>query len=278
MGKNNRNKNKSGSNKNQQPNNVATHAQSQPSKQQQQQPQAIFKRPTLTLQKRNELSSLIGALLEIGFKQPTNANEEWDQYVEIQELLHRVQVLEAPLRRPTSNTTIESRLADIDNFYRWATENGLSYEGVRIAHFAGYELGLEATRDVVENDLLFKIPRKLMLSEENMDLESSPAQFGSMSNLKLSYVLMLEALKPDSFWKPYLNLLPEKYNTVLYFNAKEMEMLRGSNALSAALRQCKAIARQYAFLYNCTVQAPRADKFNPIGQAFKEQFSYDLYR
>ncbi|XP_036345255.1 actin-histidine N-methyltransferase-like [Rhagoletis pomonella] len=280
MGKNNRKKNKSGSsNKNQQPANDAAHAPTQSSsKQVQQQQQTTFKRPTLTLQKRNELSSLISALLEIGFRQPANPKEEWDQYLEIQALLHRAQILEAPLRRPTSNPSVEARVANIENFYRWAAKNGLRYEGVRITQFQGYELGLEATRDIADDELLFSIPRKLILSEENLDLENSPAQFGSMSNLKLSYVLMLEALKPDSFWKPYIDLLPEKYNTVLYFNAKEMEMLRGSNALPAALRQCKAIARQYAFLYNCTVQAPRADKFNPMGQAFKEQFSYELYR
>ncbi|XP_036215371.2 actin-histidine N-methyltransferase [Bactrocera oleae] len=280
MGKNNKNKNnKSASNKNQSAANVIAHAHAaQSSTKPQQQQQAPIKRPTLTLQKHNELSSLINALLEIGFKQPANPKEEWEQYLEIQTLLHRVQILETPLRRPTCNQTTEARLANIENFYRWATENGLRFDGVRIAQFQGYELGLEATRDIAEEEVLFSIPRKLILSEENMDLEYSPTQFGSMSNLKLSYVLMLEALKPDSFWKPYIDLLPEKYNTVLYFTTKEMEMLRGSNALTAALRQCKAIARQYAFLYNCTVKAPRADKFNSIGQTFKEQFNYDLYR
>ncbi|XP_011177109.3 actin-histidine N-methyltransferase [Zeugodacus cucurbitae] len=283
MGKNNKNKNnKTGSNKQQSAANVTTtHAQvaaQSSTKQQQQKQQVPIKRPTLTLQKRNELNSLTNALFELGFKQPANPKEEWDQYIEIQTLLHRVQILEAPLRRPTCNPTTEARLANIENFYSWATENGLRYDGVRIAQFAGYELGLEATRDIADDELLFSIPRKLILSEENMDVEYTPTQFGSMSNLKLSYVLMLEALKPDSFWKPYIDLLPEKYNTVLYFTTKEMEMLRGSNALHAALYQCKVIARQYAFLYNCTVKAPSADKFNSMGQAFKEQFNYDLYR
>uniref|UniRef100_W8CAS8 protein-histidine N-methyltransferase n=1 Tax=Ceratitis capitata TaxID=7213 RepID=W8CAS8_CERCA len=284
MGKNNRNKNnKSANNKQQQSatNTLVDHAQgAQSSSKQQQQKQQLVpsKRPSLTLQKRNELSALISTLLEIGFKQPTNPKEEWDQYIEIQTLLHRVQILEAPLRRHTCNPNASARMANIENFYRWATENGLRYDGVRIAQFEGYELGLEATRDIAEEEVLFSIPRKLILSEENMDLENSPAQFGSMTNLKLSYALMLEALKPNSFWKPYIDLLPEKYNTVLYFTTKEMEMLRGSNALSSALKQCKAIARQYAFLYNCTVQAPRTDKFNSMGQAFKEQFNYELYR
>ncbi|XP_067636134.1 actin-histidine N-methyltransferase isoform X2 [Eurosta solidaginis] len=278
MGKNHRNKNKSNSNKNQtRAANVSAHADEVESSKQQQQ-QSPSKRPTLMLQKRNELSALIKTLFEICFQQATNPKEEWDQYTEIQSLLHRVQILEAPLQRSTSKQSIAARLANIENFYSWVSANCLRYDGVRIAQFPGYELGLEATRDIAEDELLFSIPRKLILTEENLDLEASPAQFGSMSNLKLSYVLMLEALKPDSFWKPYIDLLPEKYNTVLYFTSKEMEMLRGSNALTAALRQCKAIARQYAFLYNYTVQAPRAHKFNPMGQAFKEQFSYELYR
>ena len=105
------------------------------------------------------------------------------------------------------------------------------------------------------------------------------AQFGSMTNLKLTYALMLESMKTNSFWKPYIDLLPLEYNTVLYFTVEQMQGLKGSNVLNSALRQCKAIARQYAFIYNCTQQqAPRADKITPLGQMFKEQFSYDLYR
>lgn len=30
----------------------------------------------------------------------------------------------------------------------------------------------------------------------------------------------------ESFWKPYIDVLPEKYNTVLYFTAEELAELK----------------------------------------------------
>lgn len=243
-----------------------------------QQGAATSKRPTLSLQKRNELSGLIASLLELGFKQATNSKEEWQQYLDIYKLLNRVMVIEAPIKRKSTNASAAERLANIETFYKWASENGIQYDVLKISQFPGYDLGLEATRDIKAEDQLISIPRKLMLSEENLDKDFRQTQFDSMSNLKLAYALMLETLNLQSFWKSYIDLLPDTYSTVLYYTVEEMEQLRGSNALSQALRQCKAIARQYAFIYNIAQTAPQQDKISLLGQQFKEQFSYELYR
>ncbi|XP_013104644.1 actin-histidine N-methyltransferase [Stomoxys calcitrans] len=224
----------------------------------------------LTPQARTELKELVALLLKTVYVETTNPKDEWAQYINIQELLNRIQVLEAPLQRKPKGTDKTSRLANIDKFYQWAKENGVKYEGVEIEEFPGFELGLKATRDIKKDEVLFGIPRKLALCEEHEDCMFA-RDFFKPSNLKLAFVLMVEALKPNSFWRPYLDLLPETYNTVLYFTVEDMTQLKGSNALSAALKQCRLIARLYAIIYHWpSSQIPLAD--------FKEMFHYDLYR
>lgn len=229
----------------------------------------------LSIQKRNELQSLVNNLLKIGVQPANNMNEQWEQYVKMQTILEKVQVLESPLKLKKNGISV--RLANIDAFYKWSTENGIKYDGIKISQFPGFDLGLEATRDFKKGDALITIPRKLILSEENIP-DDTPSQFGSMTNLKLAYIIMLEKLTSDSFWKPYLDMLPEDYNTVLYYSVSDMQELKGSNTLSQALKQCKTIARQYAFIYNCYQTPTRADQLSPIGMILKERFCYDLYR
>uniref|UniRef100_A0A1I8MNS6 protein-histidine N-methyltransferase n=1 Tax=Musca domestica TaxID=7370 RepID=A0A1I8MNS6_MUSDO len=228
------------------------------------------KKLNLSPQARIELHELIGLLLKTVYIETSNPKEEWEQYLKIQEILKRIQELEEPLKQQCSHKPKGNRLANIDKFYQWAKENGLQYENVEITEFPGYDLGLKATRDIQKDEILFGIPHKLVLSEEH-EVCAFVRDFFQPSNLKLAFLLMVEALKEDSFWKPYIDLLPESYNTVLYFTVEEMTQLKGSNALAAALKQCRLIARLYAVIYHWpSSQIPMAD--------FKELFHYDLYR
>ncbi|XP_037935577.1 actin-histidine N-methyltransferase-like [Teleopsis dalmanni] len=238
------------------------------------------KRPTITFQKRNELNALVAELWKLSVKDSkTSPDIEFAEYVKIQELLNEILILEAPLRRENVNTTPEARLKHIDAFYEWAMENGLKTDCVKIAEFPGYDLGLKATRDIAKDEEICTVPRKLILSEESLDKRvTEQLSLGSMTNIKLAYVLIIEAMKEASFWKPYIDLLPDKYTNVLYFTVEEMSALRNSCAFSPAIRQCKSIAMQYALIYSCAHKAERTNNGTAISKVFAEHFNYDLYR
>jgi protein-histidine N-methyltransferase len=97
----------------------------------------------------------------------------------------------------------------------------------------------------------------------------------SQSHVRLAVALVIEKLNPESKWKPYLDLLPEKFRTVLYYTTKEMEELRGTMALSPAIKQVKFIATQYAFLYKYFVVAMEND---PAANILRDSFTYEFYR
>uniref|UniRef100_A0A1A9ULF9 protein-histidine N-methyltransferase n=1 Tax=Glossina austeni TaxID=7395 RepID=A0A1A9ULF9_GLOAU len=221
----------------------------------------------LSHQVRSQVRALVAEILSVVFITPVNPKEEWDQYVIIQNLLKKIQLLEAPLKENLRLNKCK-RLEKINEFYKWSCDNGIKYDGVIIKEYPGYDLGLAATKSIKKDDLLFTIPHKLIMSEERIE---RGGKLFKLSNLRLAFLLMTEALNPESFWKPYIDLLPDCYNTVLYYGIEEMAQLRGSNCLSAALKQCRLIARCYATIYHW----PNSDL--PF-DVFKEYFHYDLYR
>lgn len=239
----------------------------------------------LSAQRRHELNNLNDALLKHGFNQTNNITEQWQQYVEIRSILDRIQTIENVLK--PKGVGPRNRPAAIDAFYKWADECGAQYNGVKIAEFPGYDMGLEAVKDFKKDEIFMTIPKKMIMSEETLSISLSPLvteipMFDSMTHVKLAFALLLEKVNPNSFWKPYIDLLPEKYSTVMYFTVNEMQELKGSNALSQALNQCKSIARQYAFVRKC-LQNVRSDKYEkdtPGSATFdilKEKLTFELY-
>lgn len=234
----------------------------------------------LSHQKRAELNNLNDELLKIGFQKTNTVTEQWKQYLELQAVLANVQNIESELKIKSS-TGGRNRAQGIDNFVRWATQNGASFDGVRISRFHSYEFGLEATREFKEGDLFAVVPRQMIMTADNVGAAIAPilAQMpliDSMQNVKLAFSLIIERLDPNSFWRPYIDLLPEKYSTVMYFNWSDMQELKGSSVLPAALAQCKHIARQYAFIYKYLQNIAEA-QCDALVNLLRDRFTYDLY-
>lgn len=253
----------------------------------------------LSMTKRNELNGYVNSLMKLGFIQTINGAEQWNQYVEIYSLLERIKTIENEI----SVIKKSSRRGGtaLEDFTKFILDNGAKIDGVEITEFPGYDLGLLALKDFAENEMFVTIPDKLVFS---FDKAADTVQYAakmvsliaSMPNISLAFFLMIERLNPESFWKPYLDVLPERYSTVMYLTPTELNELKGkdcafykvkvhkfsffystgSSALSPALNQIKNIARQYAVLYQIYQQLGEDPK-NEIGKLLKERFTYDLY-
>lgn len=234
----------------------------------------------LSQQKRSELNQLTDYLLKLGFDSPgATINEMWSQYTEIEGNLERIRIIESELKTKAGG---KNRLAAIERFVEFAKENGAKFDGVSIQQFPQYELGLLATKDFQSGELFTTIPKKMLLTLDNLSETAAEvlAQLpvlDTMPNVKLAFVLVIERLSgAASFWKPYIDLLPERYSTVMYFTATELNELKGSSAFVPALNQCKHIARQYAFIRKA-IQNLKADRPDSMLLVLKDRFTYDLY-
>lgn len=222
--------------------------------------------------------ALVDKLLLKNCETPSqNMNEELKSLAEIYELVGSIRKLEKDMDKVTVVNRFDSEVQE--RFVSWLKENGANLNGVQIAQFSGYDLGLKADDDIKIGDLLCSIPRELMLSHDKAknslfwELAVRDKILAEMSNVCMAMYLLYEKFRPDSFWKPYIDMLPSSYNTIHYFTIDEFKALLGSNALKPAITQYKSLGRQYSYFFRLIYTAD-----HPVCEVLKKYFTFDEYR
>ncbi|XP_026330647.1 histone-lysine N-methyltransferase setd3 [Hyposmocoma kahamanoa] len=205
-------------------------------------------------QKRKELVLLVDKLLKLTstFQATSTVAKSWEHHLEIEVILQEVRNIEAPVHNAKQN----ARQACLEKYVKWLNENGAQFAGVEICEFIGYDLGLKAVKPFSEGSLILKVPSKVMMTEKDAR-DSSLSEFigkdpllQNMPNITLALFVLLEKNNPESFWKPYIDALPDKYSTILYFTPDELAELKPSPVFESSLKLYRSIARQYAYFYN----------------------------
>lgn len=227
--------------------------------------------------KRQELNNLVEKLLKVTSINPDGPGigKLWDLHAESQVIIDRIQQIESEVKSPIH---LQNRNASLDTFLSWLKQNDAKFESIKISHFPEYDLGLEATTPITKSSVILEVPQKLMYTSQCCDVADSKKLFDTdkmltnMPNVALAFALVVERLNKDSFWKPYLDVLPKDYSTVLYYKSNELQELRGSPSLEMALKQCRSIRRQYAYFYKMLWTSSFA-----LFEKIKEKWTYDLY-
>jgi len=175
----------------------------------------------------------------------------------------------------------------LPSFLKWLRENGASFSKIelqKISDEQGY--GFVAAEEIQDNTLLTKVPDSVMLKFTDAQnsylgpLIKCHDVLAMMPNVSLALFLHCERHNVDSFFKPYLDMLPSDFNTTLYFNPSELQYLKGSATLGAAVNQYKAIVRQFGIIYQ--LLNSKNDKLSEIlshvPQAAIDSFDFDAYR
>lgn len=213
----------------------------------------LFK--TLPPIKRAELTKVVEKLFKVSSNfasEPTTPAKQWEEFKEIASLVEKVQEIE---RGYSMCRQLPDRRNAIKPFQAWLTDLGAVIKKVEVSDYGEQGLGLRVTEEVSEGEEVIRIPQKAMMSTETARhssigflVERDPL-LKTMPNVVLSIHLLVEKNSPASLWEPYINILPHKYNTVLYFTPSQLEGLKGSPVLEDALKQYKFVARQYAYFY-----------------------------
>lgn len=86
-----------------------------------------------------------------------------------------------------------------------------------------------ATQDLSEDEELFSIPRASILTNETTDLPANLRKELDHPWLSLILVMVHEYLKgTESSWYPYFNLLPETFDSLMFWSDEELQFLKGS--------------------------------------------------
>ena len=125
--------------------------------------------------------------------------------------------------------------------------------------------GVLATDDIEEDEELFSIPKSSILTVGTSSLPKEVKEDLNDPWLSLIVAMVYEyQLGIESRWKQYFDVLPEQFDTLIYWSEKELEYLRGSaivqkigktSADSMFLDQVMPLMRE-------NMLTPRAQKFN----------------
>ncbi|KAM9708583.1 actin-histidine N-methyltransferase isoform 2-T2 [Menidia menidia] len=222
-----------------------------------------------------EMMGLVSELLQKCSSAAPSAGKEWEEYVQIRGLVEKIRKKQKGL-----STVFEgSRPDSFPELMSWARQSGASCDGFTVADFGSEGFGLKATRDIKAEELFLWIPRKMLMTVESAQnsvlgpLHSQDRILQAMGNVTLALHLLCERADPNSFWRPYIRSLPVDYDTPLYYQPEQVQLLLGTQALQDVLSQYKNTARQYAYFYKLVQTHPAASKL-PL----KDGFTFDDYR
>ncbi|CAH1997588.1 unnamed protein product [Acanthoscelides obtectus] len=232
---------------------------------------------------KTEIAENVDQLLRICATSPEkNISKALETQVEINVIAEKLRNLELNYVNKSSDPeTVNNRrnAATIERFMNWVTSEGAKLESCEICEFPGYELGLKVTKDTEFSSLVLAVPRNLILTVKSASnsafkhLIETDQLLKGIPTVALSVYLLYEKFKGNSFWKPYLDMLPDSYSTALYFTRDELEELQGSPTLENALKLNKSIARQFAYFHKLFHVSD-----DPASRLMRGKFTYDEYR
>ncbi|ORX91354.1 RuBisCO-cytochrome methylase [Basidiobolus meristosporus CBS 931.73] len=121
-----------------------------------------------------------------------------------------------------------------ENFVRWLKAEGSTFSP-KIA-FKDYSnegagRGVYALEDIKDTEVLFTLPRTVLLSVKNSEL----SQKLSLDELDgwnpLILCMIYESTKEDSKWSPYFEILPKEFHTPMFWSEEEQKELTGTGVI-----------------------------------------------
>ncbi|KAI9864542.1 MAG: hypothetical protein M1813_003031 [Trichoglossum hirsutum] len=136
-------------------------------------------------------------------------------------------------------------------FMEWlVSSGGVISSPIKLTDLPGSGMGrgVFAVDDIAEDEVLFVIPRSAVLCSENSDLKSKMLSADSPSNkvqsvfespwMELIIVMTYELLQgANSQWKPYFDILPAEFNSLMFWSKEELEELQASAVLGKIGRE-----------------------------------------
>jgi hypothetical protein len=178
-----------------------------------------------------------------------------------------------------SNNSTEPTDEELESqFFAWLREKGVQVNGVDMRKFDRMGRGLVANKSLEAGTEIFRVPGSMLLS---MDSSLNHPEIGEIlvnyealhqSRAALVIVLLYERNKGNSsqYW-PYLRLLPNEYNTPVFWSEEDKEELTGSFILDRMAADLEGFESEYNEVFVDGLFVDYPDIFTP------EKYSFDDY-
>jgi histone-lysine N-methyltransferase SETD3 len=137
----------------------------------------------------------------------------------------------------------------------WLQQAGAMIHQLHVVSLGGGERGLRALSELTPNETLLRIPRQCVLTVDDAraseigQLLEAHARFDDERTYLLAFILRERERGEDSFWKPFVDVLPKSFPThPFFFDKQELSLLNGSFAQGMVEHQRLNLANRHAHL------------------------------
>jgi histone-lysine N-methyltransferase SETD3 len=143
----------------------------------------------------------------------------------------------------------------IANLLHWLEQAGATISRLEIVSLGGGERGIRALADLTPQETVLRLPRQCFLTVDDARaseigrLLEAHARFDDVKTYLVAFLLQERERGADSFWKPYLDVLPKSFPShPFFFNPDESALLQGSLAAGMVDYQRMDLAHRHADL------------------------------
>jgi histone-lysine N-methyltransferase SETD3 len=144
----------------------------------------------------------------------------------------------------------------IAKLIHWLEQAGTQLSQIQVVSLGGGERGIRAVAQLAPNDKLLRIPRRCVLtvddaraSEIGQLIEAHVPRVEDERTYLLAFILREKERGEDSFWKPFVDVLPKSFPThPFFFDKHEHSLLTGSFAQGMVEYQRMNLAARHANL------------------------------
>jgi hypothetical protein len=173
----------------------------------------------------------------------------------------------------------------LDTFRAWLLENDVKgLDKLDVAEFESSGRGLKATGEIKADQVVLEVPRKLLLTlsdsvrshPELVKVFSDVTVWTVVSQLPdviLAIRLLFEKHSAlNSPWMPWINVLPKKYNSTLFWPNRELALLEGSNLYQMTKLHKQQLEAEYSTVFKQTLAKRFPLIFKPSQYSLDEFF------
>jgi len=140
-----------------------------------------------------------------------------------------------------------------ERFESWLAENGSKYPKLELQDYGNEVRGCHATEKITNHDVIVDIPLKCLITVEmgkdtdiGRVITSSNIDLDAPKHIYLMLFILIDRKRPDSFFKPYYDILPPTLrNMPIFWDERELGYLRGSYLLYQIAERKDAIETDY---------------------------------
>lgn len=145
--------------------------------------------------------------------------------------------------------------SSIANLLHWLEQAGATMSQLEIVSLGGGERGVRALAELAPGELLLRIPRRCLLTVDDARaseigrLLEAHARLDDERAYLQAFILQEKERGADSFWKPFVDILPKSFPThPFFFHKDEFSLLQGTFAHGMVEYQRTKLANRYAEL------------------------------